>query len=52
VIIAGIFTFIYPGITDIALLYLIVVWAIIRGMLEIVTATHLRKEISTEWVNP
>src|SRR5262245_54383718 len=31
-VIAGIYTFIYPGITTVALLYLIAVWAIVRGI--------------------
>lgn len=49
-VIAGVFTFIYPGITAIALLYLIAVWAVVRGVFEIVTAIQLRKEISNEWM--
>lgn len=48
-VIAGILTFIYLGITAIALLYLIAVWAIVRGIFEIITAIQLRKEISNEW---
>jgi uncharacterized membrane protein HdeD (DUF308 family) len=49
-VIVGIFTFIYPGITAVALLYLIVAWAVARGVFEIVTAIQLRKEISNEWL--
>jgi uncharacterized membrane protein HdeD (DUF308 family) len=49
-VLVGIFTFISPGITAIALLYLIAVWAIVRGIFEIMTAIQLRKEINNEWV--
>ena len=48
-VIAGIYTFIYPGITAIAMLYVIALWAIVRGIFEIVAAIQLRKEISNEW---
>ena len=49
-VVVGIYTFIYPGITAVALLYLIAAWAIARGIFEIVTAIQLRKEISNEWM--
>jgi uncharacterized membrane protein HdeD (DUF308 family) len=49
-VIVGVCTFIYPGITAIALLYLIAAWAVVRGAFEIVTAIQLRKEINNEWM--
>jgi uncharacterized membrane protein HdeD (DUF308 family) len=49
-VIVGIGTFSYPGITAVALLYLIGAWAIVRGIFEIIAAIRLRKEISNEWV--
>jgi len=49
-VIVGICTFLFPGITAVALLFLIAAWAVVRGVFEIVTAIRLRKEISNEWM--
>jgi uncharacterized membrane protein HdeD (DUF308 family) len=49
-ILVAFYTFIFPGVTAIALLYLIAAWVLVRGIFEIVTAIQLRKEITNEWV--
>lgn len=49
-ILAGIVAFLWPGITSLALLYLVAFWAIFTGVSEIVAGVHLRKVIDNEWM--
>jgi uncharacterized membrane protein HdeD (DUF308 family) len=46
----GIITFVWPGITALVLLTFIGVWAVLTGVMEVVAAIQLRKEMENEWL--
>jgi uncharacterized membrane protein HdeD (DUF308 family) len=46
---AGLVTLFMPGMTALVLLYFIAFWAIAIGIMQIVGAIRLRKEIENEW---
>ena len=46
----GVMAWLWPGITALALIYVMAAWAMITGVFEIVAAIKLRKEIAGEWL--
>lgn len=49
-VLAGLMAVTGPGLTAISLLYLIAGWSLATGVLEIIAAVRLRKEIRGEWL--
>ncbi|MEV0144550.1 MULTISPECIES: HdeD family acid-resistance protein [unclassified Nonomuraea] len=49
-VVAGIVAFLWPGITSLALLYVVAFWAIFAGITEIVAGIQLRKVVDNEWM--
>jgi uncharacterized membrane protein HdeD (DUF308 family) len=46
----GLLTFFWPSITGVVLLYLIGAWAVVIGIMDILIAVQLRREIEGEWM--
>ncbi len=49
-IVVGLLTFFMPGVTALVLLMFIAAWAIVGGILRIIAAFELRKQITGEWL--
>ena len=47
---AGVIALLQPGLAGFALILVIAAWAILTGILEIVAAIRLRREITNEWM--
>ncbi len=45
----GVMAFVWPGITALVLLYLVAIWAILTGIMEISAAFMRRLPVSQEW---
>ena len=48
-VVAGIVAFAWPGITALALLYVVAFWAIFGGIAQVASAIALRREVEGEW---
>jgi uncharacterized membrane protein HdeD (DUF308 family) len=48
-IVAGIATFLWPAVTAMSMLYIVAIWAVATGLMQVLTAIALRKEIDGEF---
>ena len=48
-VLAGLATFVFPGLTALVRLYIIAFWAVLTGVLEVIAAVRLRQAITNEW---
>ena len=49
-ILTGVIAAVWPGITALALLWVVALWAMVTGVFDIVAAFQLRKEMRREWL--
>jgi uncharacterized membrane protein HdeD (DUF308 family) len=49
-VIAGLLAFFMPGVTALALLYVIAAWSVVSGVLHIAAAIRIRKQVTGEWM--
>lgn len=46
----GLITFFWPDVTAVAIVYFIAAWAVITGVLEVISAIRFREEMENEWL--
>ncbi|MCI2393899.1 HdeD family acid-resistance protein [Aliiroseovarius sediminis] len=49
-LVVGLMVLLWPGVTSLVLLMFIAAWAVVGGLIRIVLAFQIRKEITGEWV--
>ena len=47
-VVVGVAAFVWPGVTALSLLYLVAFWSIVLGVIQVITAIQMRREIQGE----